>query len=177
MGTSKQDINDFNARIKRIRNPKNDFYYDPDLDMHIPKRVSRDKIKKTKKQQDESPIGPILVSMIIGALGLMAAQVLRIRYFQVSAPDNVVFYLEIFVAFWAVLTLSALLNRRTIGARIAQVAGLAIMMVAGHNIIWRWPEQMAVIYTEAYVQEVLATTEQHSVVYRGEVFGLPSPRS
>ncbi len=176
MGMAKQDINDFNARVKRIKNPRNTSYYDPDLGMHVPKRVSRDKIKKKAKKEEEI-LGPLIVSMIIGALGLMAAQVLRIRYFEAAVPEDIVFYLELFVGFWAVVTLSALMNRRTIGARLAQTAGLLIMMTMGHNIIWRWPEQMAVIYTQAYVDEVLETTSQHSVVYRGQVYGLPTPQS
>ncbi|WP_159087009.1 hypothetical protein [Loktanella sp. Alg231-35] len=175
MGVAKQDINDFNARVKRINNPRNKSYYDPDLGMHVPKRVTRDKIKK--QNEEPSLLGKIIVSMIIGALGLMAAQILRIRYFDVAASDSIVFYLELIVGAWAVITLSALMNRRTVGARLAQVAGLVIMITAGHNIIWRWPDQMAVIYTQAYVDEVLETTSQHSVVYRGQVYGLPSPQS
>jgi hypothetical protein len=50
--------------------------------------------------------------------------------------------------------------------------GLALMMVAGHNMIWRWPDQMAMIYTPTYVEHVMATTTQHSIVYRGTVFSL-----
>ncbi|MFT7107464.1 MAG: hypothetical protein ACJAVT_001987, partial [Yoonia sp.] len=36
------DMNDFNARIKSIKNPRNKSYFDPDLGMHVPKRVTRD---------------------------------------------------------------------------------------------------------------------------------------
>lgn len=176
MPTAKQDIKDFNARIKRIKNPKNDSYFDPDLGMHVPKRVSREKIKKQRKKEEEI-LGPVIVSLIIGAIGLTVAQIVRIRYFGLPATSELTFYLELFVGFWAVVTLSAFMNRRTIGARIAQIAGVAIMMTAGHNIIWRWPDQMAVIYTQAYVDEVLQSTSQHSVVYRGQVFGLPGSQS
>ncbi|MFT6944749.1 MAG: hypothetical protein ACJAUW_001324, partial [Yoonia sp.] len=54
----------------------------------------------------------------------------------------------------------------------AQIMGLALMMVAGHNMIWRWPDQMGVIYTATYVEHVMSTTTQHSIVYRGSVFSL-----
>ena len=171
MAMMKQDINDFNARVKRIKNPRNKSYYDPDLGMHIPKRVTRDKIK-TNKTQEDSLLGAFIVSMIIGALGLMFAQVVRIRYFELSSANEVTLYLELFLAFWAVILLSALLNKRKLFARVAQFAGVGVMLVAGHNIIWRWPEQMAVIYTEAHVEQVMQDTTQHSVVYRGQVFGL-----
>jgi hypothetical protein len=170
MATTKQDINDFNARVKRIKSPRNNSYYDPDLGMHIPKRVTRDKIKKNAEK--DSFLGAFIVSAIIGAIGLMFAQVVRIRYFELTEPSDVVLYLEIFVAVWAVVMLSAMLDRRQISARIAQIAGVAIMMVAGHNLIWRWPEQMAVIYTTAHVEQIMDATTQHSVVVRGTVYGL-----
>ena len=170
MATTKQDINDFNARVKRIKNPRNQSYYDPDLGMHIPKRVTRDKIKK--KKEEDSLLGAMIVSMIIGGLGLMFAQVLRIRYFELSGAGDVVLYLEVFIAVWAVVMISALLNRRTVGARIAQIAGVAVMMIAGHNLIWRWPDQMAYIYTTAHVEQVMEATTQHSVVVAGTLYGL-----
>lgn len=170
MATTKQDINDFNARIKRIKSPRNNSYYDQDLGMHVPKRVTRDKIKKAN--EEPSLMGKMLVSMIVGALALMFAQVLRIRYFGLPDGNDVVFYLELFLAFWAMITLAAMLNRRHVSERLAQIAGVAVMMTAGHNLIWRWPDQMAIIYTTAHVEQVMEATTQHSVVYRGTVYGL-----
>jgi len=170
MAVMKQDINDFNARVKRIKNPRNKSYYDPDLGMHIPKRVTRDKIKPAK--DGESYLGKFVVSMIIGALALMFAQVIRIRYFGLMEQSDVVFYLELFTAFWAMVLLSALLDRRKVTERIAQVAGIAVMLTAGHNLIWRWPEPMAMIYTAAHVEQVMQATAENSVVYRGTVYGL-----
>lgn len=170
MAATKQDINDFNARVKRIKNPRNQSYYDPDLGMHIPKRLSRDTIKKNK--EEDSFLGAFIVSAIIGAVGLMCAQIVRIRYFELSEPSQVVLYLEMILAVWAVVMLSALMDRRKASARMAQIAGVAVMMVAGHNLIWRWPDQMAMIYTAAHVEQVMDVTTQHSVVYRGTVYGL-----
>ncbi len=170
MAARKYDINDFNARVKNIKSPRNNSYYDPDLGMHIPKRVTRDKIKKSN--EEPSLMGKMLVSMIVGGLALMFAQVVRIRVFGLTDPSDVVFYLEIFVTFWAMIMLAAVLDRRKLGERLAQIVGVAVMMTAGHNIIWRWPDQMAVIYTEAHVEQVMEATTQHSVVYRGTVYGL-----
>ncbi len=170
MAVAKHDINDFNARVKRINNPRNNSYFDQDLGMHVPKRVTRAQIKKSAQQT--SIMGTIVVSMIIGALGLMFAQVVRIRYFELVGQSNVVLFVELFVAFWAVVLLSTMINRRTVMERIAQIAGVAVMLVAGHNLIWRWPDPMAMIYTPEHVAEVMETTTQHSIVYRGTVFGL-----
>lgn len=170
MGVMKQDINDFNARVKRIKNPRNKSYYDPDLGMHIPKRVTRDKIKKVN--DEESFFGKFIVSGIIGALALMFAEVLRIRYFGLSTENDTVFFLELFIAFWAVLLLSAMLDRRRMTERFGQIVGIALMLTAGHNLVWRWPDQMAYIYTAEHVAQVIESTTQYSIVYRGTVFGL-----
>lgn len=169
MATKKYDISDFHARVKSIKNPRNKSYYDPDLGMHIPKRVTRDKIAKP---QEESFLGKFIVSVIIGALALLLAQVVRIRYFGLLEQSDVVFYLELVIAFWAMVLFSAMLDRRKAVERFAQVAGIALMLTAGHNLIWRWPEPMAMIYTADYVAQVMDVTTQHSVVYRGTVFGL-----
>jgi hypothetical protein len=170
MAARKYDKSDFDTRLKSIKNPRNKSYYDPDMGMHVPKRVTHDRIRKNA--EGESFLGAFLVSMIVGALALMFAQVVRIRYFGLSGSDNTVLYLELFVAFWAVVLLAALMDKRKILERVAQIAGVAVMMVAGHNLIWRWPDQMAMVYTEAHVEQVLEQTTQHSIVVRGSVYGL-----
>lgn len=174
MGAVKQDINDFRARVKRIQNPRNKSYYDPDLGMHIPKRVPRDKIKsKVKTNPDEEAfLGKFIVSMIIGALALLFAEVVRIRYFGLSGESDTILFLELVMAFWAMILLSTLLDRRRILERMGQITGIALMLTAGHNLIWRWPEEMAYIYTAEHVEEVMEVTTQNSIVYRGTVFGL-----
>lgn len=168
----KQDINDFNARIKRIKNPRNNSYYDQDLGMHIPKRVSRDKIKTAKKKGD-SALSAFLVSMIIGGFGLLIAQAIRYRYFGVVEAGNLALVLDLVVAAWIVLLLSALMQRRKLGARFAQIVGVAAMVVGGHNLIWRWPDEMAILYSRAYVEQVMARTEPVSIVVAGNVLTLP----
>lgn len=174
MAMAKQDINDFRARVKRINSPRNKSYYDPDLGMHIPKRVPRNQIKsKTKVNHDEdSFLGKFIVAMVIGAVALMIAEVVRIRYFGLVGDSNTVLFLELFVAYWALLLLSALLGKRGLFDRIGQVTGIGAMLIAGHNLIWRWPEQMAYIYTSEHVARVLETTTQHSVVVAGTLYGL-----
>ncbi|MEJ8560757.1 hypothetical protein QTO30_05620 [Yoonia sp. GPGPB17] len=172
MAMVKQDINDFRARVKNIQNPRNKSYYDPDLGMHIPKRVSRDKIKKKVQRDEDSFLAKFIVAMVIGAFAMMIAQVVRIRFFGLSLDGDVVMALELFMAFWAMLMLSVLLGKRGAFDRVGQIVGIAAMLVAGHNLIWRWPDQMAYIYTAEHVEQVMEATTQHSVVYRGTVYGL-----
>lgn len=170
MAARKMDMSDFNARIKSIKNPRNKSYYDPDLQMHVPKHVPRDKIKTAKVADDDSVMGMMVVSMILGALALMIAQVVRVRYFGVIESSTAVLFLELVMTVWALIVLTVLLKKRSVPERIAQVLGLGLMMVAGHNLIWRWPDQMAMVYTSAYVEQVKATTTELSVVYRGTVY-------
>lgn len=169
----KQDINDFNARIKRINDPRNNAYYDQDMGMHVPKRVSRDKIKKNAKKQQDSAFSAFLVSMIVGGFGLMIAQAVRYRYFEVSGAGNTALFIDVLVAVWIVALLSAMMRRRTFSARFAQVTGIAAMVVGGHNLIWRWPNEMGILYTMAYVEEVKARTAPISLVVGDRVFVMP----
>ncbi|MCG3266287.1 hypothetical protein [Yoonia sp. I 8.24] len=162
---------DFNARIKRIKNPRNNSYYDPDLQMHIPKRVTRAKIEKPPSKSNEA-MSAFLVSMVIGSTAMFGAQVLRVRYFGLSGGNSVVTFTDLLVGLWLVLILSALMQRRQLIGRLGQVAGLCVMMVTGHNLIWKWPDLMSKIYTPEYVAEIQATTKVQSIVIQGNVYAL-----
>ena len=169
MGVAKQDINDFNKRVKRIKNPRNKTYYDPELGIEIPKRLAR---KPIKKLRDEPTVLSIfVVSMVFGAFAFLCAEVLRIRYFELSGSSTVITVLEVVIALWVVLMIAAVTDKRTFIERTAQLTGVIAMMAAGHNLVWRWPDQMAYIYTPAHVEYVLDTTEELSIVYRGSVYG------
>ncbi|MEL6683501.1 MAG: hypothetical protein AAFQ09_12810 [Pseudomonadota bacterium] len=170
MANTKQDINDFNRRIKNIKNPSNKSYYDRDLGMHIPKRVSRDKIKKPKKAKDEDVIGPFIVSVVIGAFCLGLAQLFRVRFFGLIETTPITMVVDLAATVWVLLVLTALIKRNSWGARFSQVVGVCAMMVAGHNLFWRWPEQMAIIYTPEYAQYVETTKQAPSVVIGADIY-------
>lgn len=168
---AKQDINDFNARVKRIKNPRNNSYYDPDLKMHIPKKVPREMVKR-KTAKEDSLLSAFLVSAIVGAFCLMLAQLVRVRYFGLTGGGSVTLFIDLLAAVWFTLVLSAMMKRNHIGARLSQVVGVCAMLVAGHNLFWRWPEQMAIIYTAEYVDLVQTTTQPPSIVIGSTVYGL-----
>lgn len=170
MANTKQDINDFNRRIKNINNPRNKSYYDPDLKMHIPKRVSRDKIKKPKVADDENIIGPFIVSGVIGALCLALAQLVRVRFFELIETTPVTIAIDVMAGLWFLLVLTALIKRNSWGARFSQIVGVCAMLAAGHNLFWRWPEQMATIYSPEYAAYIERTTEPPSVVIGSTVY-------
>ena len=41
-------IDEFNLRVKRIKDPRNVSYYDAEMKMNVPKRVSKDYINRKK---------------------------------------------------------------------------------------------------------------------------------
>ena len=169
MAHRKQTINDFNDRVKRIGNPRNRSYYDPDLAMHIPKRVPRDKIKKAKVREESTFLTLFIVSAFLGALGFFAAQVVRVRYIPAADTAMVTLALDLILALWVVAIITVLMGKRTIFDRLSQVAGIYGMVIAGHNLIWRWPDQMAAIYTPEHVQDVLNSTTQMSLIVGANV--------
>lgn len=172
MAHRKQDINDFNARVKRISSPRNKSYYDPDLGMHIPKKVPRDKIKKTKREGDEQTfLAAFIVSAVLGGFGFFLAQAIRVRFFPTADGAQLILALDLVLALWAIAIITALLGKRDLFARLSQVAGVYAMIIGGHNLFWRWPEQMAMIFTPEYVDTVLATTQELSLVVNGNVIG------
>ena len=56
----------------------------------------------------------------------------------------------------------------------AQVVGIAIMLVAMHNLVWMMPEEFAMLYGQGYVDQVLTTTAPTSIFIRGETILIPS---
>jgi hypothetical protein len=171
MGAAKYDVNDFNARIKRIRNPRNISYYDRELGMHIPKHVSRDKIRKVQKAAGFN-FSAFLTSMVLGAFALGMGQLLRVQYFGLLGGDPASIALDFVCAFWVLMLVTVMMGHRGFLARMAQIAGLYVMLIAGHNLVWRWPDQMGRIYSPAYVQDVKTSTVPRSVIINGSVYAI-----
>ena len=102
----------------------------------------------------------------------MIAQALRFRYLGLSEPSNVTLFTDILVTLFIVLTLSAMFRYRKTGYRVAQGLGAAAVLVAGHNLMWYYPDQLAVIYTADYVQIVRDTTSPRTLVFRDMTISL-----
>ena len=127
-------------------------------------------IKAPKKANDEDVLGPFLVSVIIGAFCLAVAQLVRVRYFGLVETSMITLCVDLMITTWVLMTLTAMIKRNQMGARISQVIGIAAMFVAGHNLFWRWPEQMAYIYTPEYANYVQQATQPPSVVVGATVY-------
>ena len=164
------DKNDFQARIKKINNPRNTSYYDPNLETNIPKRVKRSRVKK--KNMEDTIVSTFLVSMILGAVGLMIGQMVRIRYFDIMGPGTAAFLIDVVVGLWAILMMTSMMDKRRLSERTAQFLGAVLMLTVGHNLIWRFPDEMERIYTPAYVEQILDTVPENSIWFRGQAYSL-----
>lgn len=157
------DLNDFKSRVKRIQDPRNNAYYDQELGMHVPKHTTQVEIQKAVKARKFSVVR-LLVSVLIGVFGTIAAQAIRVRYFELVETTQTALFTDLLLALFMVLLLSVLMRHRRVTLRLAQFAGVAAMIFAGHNLMWFYPDQMAVIYTTDYVAQISAETEPMSIV-------------
>jgi len=170
MAARKHDKNDFQARIKKIKNPRNTTYYDPTLGAAIPKRMKRKRVKT--KNIEDTIVSAFLVSMIFGAVGLVLGQMVRVRFFGMQELGMAAFLLDVVVGTWAILMITAMTDKRRLSERFAQFLGVVLMLTAGHNLFWRFPDEMGRIYTPEYVEQVIETVPENSLVFRGRAYSL-----
>lgn len=167
----------FNDRVKRITNPKNAYYVDPETGTFIPKRVSKQEIKKAKlRRQIPKPGVPGFIgSLLMGALCLMAARYLRFNELEMhdgSAAADVLMTIDFGLAAIAVFLLGAMVRHTTFRHMIAQTVGIGIMLVTMHNLVWAFPEEFAQVYSSEYVDQVRSLTAPQSLYLRGETITL-----
>ncbi|WP_342075591.1 hypothetical protein [Yoonia sp. SS1-5] len=162
----------FNARIKRIKSPSNKAYFDPELQMHVPKHTSQEQIRKDIKAQKFSIIR-LLISVLIGVIAVIVGQSLRYRYLEMVEVSNASLFTDILVSLFVVLLLSALLRHRRTTLRAAQLLGAVAMLLGGHNLMWAYPDELAIVYTSEYVQTVRAQTTPMTLVFRDVQIALP----
>lgn len=168
---SPKGLDDFNKRVKRINSPRNTSYYDPDLGMHIPKRVSNEKIRRDAKAK-KAWVKAWVWSLLIGAFGLMIAQAVRFRTLGLSEAGNATLFVDLLLTLFIVLTLTAALRYRRLRFRVAQVIGVAVALTAGHNLMWYYPDHVAVVYTPEYVEIVRNTTVPASLIFQDVTINL-----
>ncbi len=167
----------FNTRIKRIKDPKNTYYVDGETGTFIPKRVNKQQIKQAvKKRQEKATFGGMVMGLFLGALMLMAARYVRFTYLGIEeggpAADTLMM-IDFGMAAMAIFILGGMIGQKTLKHMVAQVAGIALMLVTMHNLIWLAPAEFAQVYGQDYVNQVQATTAPTSLYLRGETILIP----
>ena len=160
-------LDEFNNRLARISDPKNKSYYDPELKMAIPKRVSKELINRKKLKK--AGFSALLLSLFVGAFALMLSHLACCRFGLIGHDAPVLIYGA--AAIVAIL-IGGLLRLKTMPHMGAQFAGVGAMIATMHNLVWQFPDQFAVIYSPEFVSMVQATTTAGSVMIMGATYTL-----
>jgi len=169
MANQGQDV--FKERVKRIARGRDDYYYDPNTDVHVPKHMTPEDVRKARAAQKFS-LWRMIKCILIGVVAVITAQGFRIRYFEFTAPDNAAMFTDLLLTVFFVLLFSALMQYRKKSHRAYQIFGAAAMLLLGHNLMFVAPREMAIIYSTPYVTELVARTQPYSVVWKDKVFSL-----
>lgn len=161
----------FQARVKSITNPKNTYYLDPETGMKIPKRVGHDVIRANGKNKPAS-IGSMMMGLVLGALCLVVA-----RYFQITFLDirptvpNALAY-ELGMAAALAFTLGGFVGQKSLKHMVCHLAGAALAAMTMHNAVWLAPAEFAVVFSQDFVDQILAATDPRSLNIAGTVINL-----
>lgn len=170
-----QQLATFNERIKRIEDPRNTYYRDTNAGINIPKRVSKAVILR-KGEAVKPGLSGLLMALVIGVFCVAAARYGRFNLAGIAeagSSPQVIMLMDFGVAAIIALIIGGLINQKSLRHMMAQTAGIAVMAVAMHNLVWQYPAEFAQVFTQAYVDEVRSVTSPNSIYLGGETFVLP----
>lgn len=158
-------IDEFNLRVKRIKDPRNVSYYDAEMKMNVPKRVSKDYINRKKIKK----VGllALVFSAVLGVLAYSVVQIASDRFGILPAGSELVMF---GVAAILVLIFGGMCSHKTMSHMSAQVMGVGIMMASAHNAVWMFPDTMSQVVSARYVQDVRANTAPNSIIVLGVTY-------
>ncbi|MCO4848697.1 MAG: hypothetical protein KC448_12095 [Yoonia sp.] len=161
-----QQLDGFQARIKRIKDPCNVSYYDAEMKMNVPKRVSKGFVnRKRVKRLGLTTVG---VSGAMGGLAYVAVQVVSGRFGLLPSSELMLFGAAAILA----IVLGAIMRHKTLLHMGAQLMGVAVMMTSAHNAVWMFPDAVSQVTSTAYVTQVQATTTPNSIKLLGATYTL-----
>ena len=158
-------IDAFQARVRKISDPRNVSYYDPDLAMHIPKRLSKQVIAKA--QVKRTGIAALVVSLVLGAVAFVISQLLTARFGMVYTDAPIVAYGS--AAIFALL-IGGMVNMKTMSHMSAQLIGIWLMFASMHNLVWLFPESFKTLYSPDFVAAIQASTMAGSLTFLGTTY-------
>lgn len=160
-------LDEFNSRVARIAKSGNNSYYDPELKMNIPKRVSKEYINRKKLKKVGS--SALIISLFLGVFAVMASYLLSGRFGLIDLNAPVLVY---GAAGILVLLLGGIMRLSSMSHMGAQFAGLGATVATMHNLVWMFPEQFALIYSPEFVTMVQSTTTAGSLSFMGATYML-----
>lgn len=166
----------FNERIKRIEDPRNIYYTDPESRMNIPKRVSKAAILNKGEHAKPGLMG-LLLALIVGVACLAVARYGRFNLAGIvedGTSSHIVMLMDFGLAAVIAFIIGGLIKQKSMRHMIAQTTGIAVMAVAMHNLVWMYPAEFAQVYSQAYVDEVQGITIPNSIFIGGETIEIPA---
>lgn len=163
-------LDSFNARIQVINNPRNRHYVDAETGMKIPKHVSKDVIKKAVKQSGKLSVMALMLAILLGGLAMIAARYARIEVLLLADVGHVTLLIELAMASIAAFIVGAIIGQKTLRHMACQVAGAAFLAVAMHNAVWAFPDEIASVTGQAFVDQIRAVTEPQSLYLAGTTY-------
>jgi len=165
----------FNERIKRIQDPHNTYYRDPEAGINIPKRLNKAVVLQQGEAVKPGFIG-LVAAILLGVICLAAARYGRFNLAGIAeegASASVIMLMDFGIAAVIAFIIGGLIKQKSLRHMMAQTAGIAAMAVAMHNLVWVYPAEFAQVYTQAYVDEVRSVTTPNSIYVGGETYLLP----
>jgi len=164
-----QQLAQFNARLGRINDPKNTYWSDPETGINVPRRLNKATIIANNFPVKQSLMS-VVMSVILGVICLMAAR--YVRFHLAAIPEagtgaTTLTVMDVGIAMFLALLIGGMVQLKTFRHVLAQVSGIAVMLVAMHNLVWIYPAEFAQVYSQAYVDQVISLTEPLSIYFNG----------
>lgn len=158
-----QHLDSFKKRVTKIQDPKFNHIIDPETGMKIPRRITRDQIGKGP-QASRQALG---MGFLLGMLCLMVARYVRMEVISVEPyfPDGMM--VELVMASVAAVIIGGFVGLRNMRVAVAQLAGAVVCAVSMHNAVWVAPDHFAMVFSQGYVDRILALTDPMSLYING----------
>ena len=164
-----EQLNQFQARLGRINDPRNTYWTDPETGINVPRRLSKAVILNNSLPVKQSMMS-VVMSVILGVICLMAARYIRFHF--AAIPDfgtgaMTLTVVDCGIAAFLALMIGGIVKLKTLRHVFGQMSGIAVMLVAMHNLVWIFPTEFAQVYSQAYVDQVISMTEPQSLYFNG----------
>jgi hypothetical protein len=138
------------------------------------RRVKPEQLLARPKRHKVNPM-VILIALVLGGVAVAAARFGRALYFDGSLTGDAAgtaMGLDFVAALAIGLVLKVILGAKSPQFVAGQTIGAGVMVLAMHNLVHAAPELWQLAFPQAWVNEVVATTQPHSILIKGISFEL-----
>ncbi|MFT4699925.1 MAG: hypothetical protein ACI9ND_001778 [Yoonia sp.] len=159
----------FQARVKNITDPKNTYYLDAETGMKIPKRVGRDQILANGKTPPAT-VTSMITAVILGVLCLIVARYLQIVFLDINPSVPNALAVELAMSGVMAFTIGGFVRQKMFKHLVSHMAGAVLAAMTMHNAVWIAPDQFAFVFSQDFVDQILAATNPMSLNIAGNSF-------